>query len=68
VGVAFTVFDGLSLVALAITSWIDFRALCPLDVGDGVFSVAMIITLFFLFLVYVGFWAANAAPALQRRE
>jgi hypothetical protein len=24
--------------------------------------------LFFLFLVYVGFWVANAASALQRRE
>jgi hypothetical protein len=58
----------LSLVALAIALWIDFSALCPLEVGDGVFSVAMVITLFFLFLVYVGFWAATAAPALQRRE
>jgi hypothetical protein len=46
----------------------DFRALCPLEVGDGVFSVAIVITLFFLFLVYVSFWVATAAPALQCRE
>jgi hypothetical protein len=45
-----------------------FRAFCPLEAGDGVFSVAMVITLFFLFLIYVGFWAANATPALQCRE
>jgi hypothetical protein len=43
-------------------------ALCPLVVGAGVFSVAMVITLFFLVLVYACFRAANAAPALQCRE
>jgi hypothetical protein len=47
---------------------IDFMAPCPREVVDGVFSVAMVITLFFLFLVYVGFWAAHAAQALQCRE
>jgi hypothetical protein len=58
----------LSLAALAIALCIDFMAPCPWEVVDGFFSVAMVITLFFLFLVYVGFWAANAAPALQCRE
>jgi hypothetical protein len=46
---------------LAIALRIDFKALCPLEVGDVAFSVFVVITLFFLVLVYACFRAANAA-------